>query len=398
MGLVSSSKYFSGEFKSGIFAKTERIYIDIEKDRIHGRAYVKDVEWDFTDFTSFDILLENVISVKMITFEKNSTIEIKTIKDHLGKRTDYYLYLIALGDIKGAYDYLLEVIENYTNYTKEQERLAIEEQEKKYRDRVLQMEEKQKSEDYYKEIYSKYIGNDDIPHYVFESDDLKLTALYIDENKNINIISVDGNERDYTHGIILEKNIHYYEKAGSIHYTTMLNVDNKNFGGSFKPAQWKVTPAILGGLLFGTLGMTVGMMKGYQPSEMKPSQSTFKISSDIEKIDDRSVILNYYSEAKREYVDIELPQDVYNYLQTYLPEKKYDIVLEIEKKQVSERHSLIEKVENENLLDNKERVGKQTVSIEEFKEKIEKLNLMKDAGLLSEDEFMAEKNKLLSLI
>ena len=68
--------------------------------------------------------------------------------------------------------------------------------------------------------------------------------------------------------------------------------------------------------------------------EQKAINTSFSIDSDIKKIDDRSVILNFYSEMKKQYIDIELPRDIYNFLQTYLPEKKYGIVDELEKKTI----------------------------------------------------------------
>ena len=37
-------------------------------------------------------------------------------------------------------------------------------------------------------------------------------------------------------------------------------------------------------------------------------------NKDIKKIDDRNVILNFYSEIKKQYIDIELPQDIYNFI------------------------------------------------------------------------------------
>lgn len=66
--------------------------------------------------------------------------------------------------------------------------------------------------------------------------------------------------------------------------------------------------------------------------EKESVDTSFYLDSDIKKIDDRNIILNFYSEAKKQYIDIELPKDIYNFLQTYFPEKKYSIVNELEKK------------------------------------------------------------------
>ena len=68
------------------------------------------------------------------------------------------------------------------------------------------------------------------------------------------------------------------------------------------------------------MGMTFGAALTYKPSVQEPVHTSFSIDSDIQKIDDRSVLLNFYSDAKKQYIDIELPQDLYNFFQTYLPE------------------------------------------------------------------------------
>lgn len=96
------------------------------------------------------------------------------------------------------------------------------------------------------------------------------------------------------------------------------------------------------------MGMAVGTALTYKPAEQKAVNTSFSIDSDIKKIDDRSVILNFYSDIKKQYIDIELPQDIYNFLQTNLPEKKYGIVDELEKKTVV--HKLTDVIENGSML------------------------------------------------
>lgn len=147
--------------------------------------------------------------------------------------------------------------------------------------------------------------------------------------------------------------------------------------------------------------MAIGAALTYKPAEQKPVNTSFSIDSDIRKIDDRSVILNFYSDTKRQYIDIELPQDIYNFLQTYLPEKKYGIVDELEKKTVV--HQSADIISEGSLLkvDVKPElptIESQEKSMEEFKIKIEKLKMMKEAGLLSDEKFAEEQAKLLSMI
>lgn len=218
-------------------------------------------------------------------------------------------------------------------------------------------------------------------------------------------MKIDGYAEEESDGIITYENIHYYEKAGNISYTTEINGNYSSFGGSMTGGNFSKLAAVGGGLLFGFMGMTLGAALTYKPAGQKPVNTAFSIESDIKKIDDRSVMLNFYSETKKQYIDIELPQDIYNFLQTYLPEKKFSIVDELEKKTAV--HQSTDMIENGSLL--KAPVKTETISIgqkgaqetdamEEFKKKVEKLKIMKEAGLLSDEKFEEEQAKLLDMI
>lgn len=82
--------------------------------------------------------------------------------------------------------------------------------------------------------------------------------------------------------------------------------------------------------------------------------------------------------------------------------KKYSIVDELEKKTVV--HQSTDVIENGTLLksiqkqDNMQINKIESISLEEFKTKVVKLKLMKEAGLLSDDRFEEEQEKLLSLL
>ena len=148
--------------------------------------------------------------------------------------------------------------------------------------------------------------------------------------------------------------------------------------------------------------MTAGALLTYKPAQQTPSSTNFSLDSEVIKIDDRNIILNFYSDMKKQYIDIELPMDIYNFLQTHLPEKKYGIVEELERKAVV--HQSVEAIQSgavlshgtatpsTKLLDSNEN------TMEAFKVKVEKLKMMKEAGLLSEKEFEEERKKLLGLI
>ena len=90
----------------------------------------------------------------------------------------------------------------------------------------------------------------------------------------------------------------------------------------------------------------------------------------------------------------------YNFLQTYLPEKRYSIVDELEKKSVIHRSSdliesgeLLKEAEKDKA--DKKKSAKSAEDISDFKVKVEKLKIMKEAGLLSDEEFREQRDKLL---
>lgn len=140
------------------------------------------------------------------------------------------------------------------------------------------------------------------------------------------------------------------------------------------------------------MGLATGALLTHRPAENQMPTSTLNISSEVHKIDDRSVIINYYSDMKRQFMDVELPANIYNFLQTYLPEKKYGIVVEIEKKNAIKMQEdsvgLIKKREVEQITENND--------MNAFENRIKKLKMMYDNGILTEEEFANEKKRLLS--
>lgn len=75
---------------------------------------------------------------------------------------------------------------------------------------------------------------------------------------------------------------------------------------------------------------------------IKRSSTSLQVHSIAQRIDDRSVILIYISEKNKQYKDVEFPADMYNFLQTYYEEKKYDIVIAMEKrKYVSDTNAVL---------------------------------------------------------
>ena len=205
-------------------------------------------------------------------------------------------------------------------------------------------------------------------------------------------MKIDGYRQEESNACISYNKIHYYEKAGNVHYISDTKGNYSNFGGSISGATVSKKASVLGGLLFGPMGMAAGALLTHKPAKMEMPGSTLSISSEPHKIDDRSVILNYYSDTKQQLIDIELPADIYNFLQTYLPEKRYGIVSEIEKKNAVKQY--------ERTTEAIEGAAPQMLTasndMEVFENRIKKLKIMYDNGILSEEEYANEKKRILS--
>ena len=134
------------------------------------------------------------------------------------------------------------------------------------------------------------------------SDKNIVALIYIDEDKSLNFLKIDGYAQEENNGVISYENIHYYEKAGNVSYVTDIHGNYTSFGGSMASGNFSKLATVGGGLLFGFMGMALGVALTYKPTEQKAVNTSFSIESDIKKIDDRNVILNFYSEIKKQYL------------------------------------------------------------------------------------------------
>ncbi len=229
--------------------------------------------------------------------------------------------------------------EHINNYIEKQNKI---EEEKNARLRRQQEREEQHKaylaelQRYYDSVYNFHI-HESTPVYAIDKGEMSCFVAFIGEDKSMNFLFIDARSNSEIHSVISYDEIHYYEKAGAVHYATTVNADYTSgqlFGGSFVGGKISTGMAALGGMLFGPMGMAIGAMSSYTPAKYTPptyTPSKLNISSEVTKIDDRSIILNYYSQQHKQFVDIELPQEMFNFMQTFLPDKKYAIVIEKEK-------------------------------------------------------------------
>ncbi len=289
----------------------------------------------------------------------------------------------------------VDLIKSFKKKIVEKKRKAEEEKRaKELQAKQLTEKREQDALDFCTRCYRFHVS-DNTPYYELFREANKMALIYIGKDKSLNFLKIDGYTQEESNGVISFEDIHYYEKAGEIHYVTDIRGSYSNYGGSITGGNISKLAAAGGGLLFGMLGMAAGALLTYKPAEIKSGGTQFDINSDVKEVDSRSVILNFYSETQKQYLDIELPADIYNFLQTHLPEKKYNIVLELEKKAAV--HQASKQIESGEVLritsDNTAKDNEED-QMKAFKLMVDKLKMVRDADLLTEDEFLMEKSKL----
>ena len=385
---------FYGEFKSGLLGRRTTVSLFLYGNYICGTG-AKYYDGNFQE-TKYEIeykdikMVENRVidNIQCLVIDYRSKSSIIA-----GSAVEVSIYLPNLEMTYKAIEFIQKNIEKWEKA--EQRRKEIEER-RKQEENQRKLEELRKKEDcakFYSDCYEFHIRKDNNPYYELHSGELEFACIYVSKNKSLNFLRIDGNTQEDDNAYISYDKIHYYEKAGSIHYTESINGSYSSFGGTISGATISKAGTLLGGLLCGPMGMAAGAVLSHKPQKVVMPTNKFDISSETRTIDDRSVILNFYSDAKRQYIDIELPTDIYNFLQTHLPEKKYDIVLEMEKNvAVQEQKKLLGNAEK------KQEMISVSNDMDAFESKVKKLKLMYDNGLLSEEEFAKEKARLLESI
>lgn len=341
-------------------------------------------------YTKVSFLSENIKNVEKCTYKGANAVSVSGI-DEANNSITIYLPGLDYEEIKK------EVATNKANKELARKNEETRKRERIEREKQIEIEKQEREaakKDYYKKNYLSI--KEQLPVYLFEETPDHVTYLAIDESKNIVFRSIDKEKLECVESVIEYKDIHYYEKAGTIHYVSNIDFSEpiQSFAGSFVPAKVKLTPAVVGGLLFGPMGLAIGAMSGYKPAHFQEKDlNKVVLKSGVQTIDDRSVILNYYAGKHKQYMDVELPQDIYNFLQTHLAEKKYDIVLSVEKKTYGGTE-----ISNTNTSDTMRIDTSAKMSLDDFEVAVKKLKIMFDNGLITEEEFMKKKTDFLNSI
>lgn len=380
---------FYGEYKESIFGRKNKVSLFIYKNFIEGTA-AEHFDGKFYEH-DFNVKFEYVKDIRREYIEGKECLVIDYLDEKAIVNKDRITSIIFpnMSNLDEAMETLLSLREK----NREEKRIKLQkEQERAEQELLRQQKYHEECQIFYKDCYKFHITADNNPYYELQSGDMQFAGIYIDKEKNLNFLKIDGYRQEESNACISYNKIHYYEKAGNVHYISDTKGNYSNFGGSISGATVSKKASVLGGLLFGPMGMAAGALLTHKPAKMEMPGSTLSISSEPHKIDDRSVILNYYSDTKQQLIDIELPADIYNFLQTYLPEKRYGIVSEIEKKNAVKQY--------ERTTEAIEGAAPQMLTasndMEVFENRIKKLKIMYDNGILSEEEYANEKKRILS--
>lgn len=388
---------YQGKYKKkGLLGKQYVINLYIYNSHIEGDAF-EYLENGLGDNTiPFNIPYESIRKIYMGKIENDSSIAVEYKKNSVVSLNGTIM-IMGIEEPQKFIEIMETEKEKYLDELSRNQKMELEAKE---RQRQYELQKEEDAHRFYQECYDFYI-KEMTPIYPLFNDKNKTALLYIDEDKGLNFLKIDGYAKEENRGMITHQNIHYYEKAGNIHYTTDIHGNYSSFGGGVTGGNISKLATVGGGALFGLMGMAVGAALTHKPVEQKPVQTEFSIDSDIRTVDDRNVILNFYSDSKEQYVDIELPYDIYNFLSTYLPEKKYSIVEELEKRTVLQQSG--NAAVNGNLLTSSSQhvqgiEAKDENSEDVFARKIRKLKMMRDEGLLSDEEFDNKRKELLDMI
>lgn len=375
--------------KKGLFNNPKyQITLTLLTDSLKGDA-LKISNTTGYDYQHFHLNYSNISNVEEYIFNNNPALRID-FETQINSRKWFDSYIFPFDSQYNINDIINSISDYKNNFENEQNKIQELENERIQKQLAKEAKEQERIatiQKFYSNVYAFHI-NENTPVYTVNSENNNCFVIYINSDKDINFLVIDAEIETEIHTIIKYNEIHYYEKAGDVHYATNINANYKggqSFGGSFVGAKVSTGAVALGGLLLGNMGMAIGALSSYKPATYTPptyTPSQLNISSEITKIDERSVILNYYSEQHKQYIDIELPQDIYNFLQTYLPEKKYAIVIEKEKQNAISNSS-----------------ANQTTSSEDTSiQRLQKLKQLYEMELITESEYAERKKEILAEI
>lgn len=395
--------YYESYYKTNVLARPQEINLTITSSHIYGIGFICDQhatqEGDL-EYKRFNHSLDQITKIYVNDNIKTSPLYIQIDEEVKGVLNRRRIILPCLSNVDKIVQMIYEIKAEYDIFVEnDRKREKQRHKEETEKNAILKKEQNE----FFEKTYNEHVTATERPAYIFEKTPLLASVLYVGEDNSLNFLSIDGENMKSAQGVIAYENVHYYDFARAMHYTTGIN--GSLFGGSFtgSNSNESITKRVIDGLLFGPMGMDVGETEGYKP--ISDANAVIDQYGSSYRVDESSVILNYYSIVHKQFVDIEFNSEIYNFLQTYLPEKKYDIVLEVEKQKAAQKAmaDFVKPAEPVATAKATEKIAAASeilpdMTLEEFEIAVKKLKAMRDSELITTKEFNIEKKKLLSLL
>ena len=110
------------------------------------------------------------------------------------------------------------------------------------REKAKQLYESE-AEDFYNKCYNFHV-KENTPVFTLYEEKNQTVLIYIDDGNGLNFLKINGYEKSEDVGLIPYDKIHYYEKAGDIHYVAETNGNYSSFGGSLTGATFSKKAAL----------------------------------------------------------------------------------------------------------------------------------------------------------
>ena len=436
-------KVFEGEYTDTSKRKpyTEQITLSLTSKIVEGRGYIKWDEAMNPEVCDFNYRLKDYSGIEQTYFK--GVEGFKVIPIQLARKSPE-IYLPGLDTTMEEIDETFYYFVHGEFPPSEDDELPEDSDEETAEDEAEEDDGEDTSdqgpEEYVESEHTKFILRKNLPEFVLEKTETELTAFFIGEDRSLNILAIDGEEKKCVYGHLTFDKIRVFVPAGTIHAskTTM----PQDYASSFVNGFESITKALISGKILGYMGIPLNAYNGYVPEMNMRDEGSLR--SQISMINDTSVILNYYSYGSRRWMNVELPGNIFSFLQAYLPEKRYVATLQPEMQGQMGGYQQPMGGYQQPMGGYQQPMGgyqqpmggyqqpmggyqqpmggyqqpmggyqqpmgayqqpmggyqqpnmNQGGQEDEFQKKLRKLKMMRDEGVLSEDEYKAEKNKLL---
>lgn len=183
-----------------------------------------------SEATPFNIAFDEIkdISYLDVKGDKGIIVKYKPQKSIVSSSESKSVVIMGID----KYNEVIDLMENNRQKYFENVRIVNERRKLQEQKRVLQIaEDEEQAKHFFQDCYKFHITDHNNPYFEIFKENFQLALIYIDKDRNVNFLRVDGNNKEESNGIIPFSKIHYYEKVGNIHYTTEINSCYSSFGG-----------------------------------------------------------------------------------------------------------------------------------------------------------------------